>query len=239
MAREHAREVAGSDRARLESHAGLERAGAILDGAHVHAEPISGRGEAPLVLLVHAHERRDVECLVQGELEPVSVAGRLAPVEHVAVALVPGRVAHLRDDVLERLTILAVAVEEAHRIHAVAEVAKVSEQPHGTGGTSPGARLDEIAHAAAERASRIAEVIGAPEPCERRAPRGPEQPPVEEPGQLVEVETGHEDAIAERVRTRRPTPVVDPSRVDRALHPRLPVRTCLKRPSRGRRRRPR
>ena len=55
---------------------------------------------APRVPMVHAHERRDVESLVEAALDDALVA---VAAQHVRVALAPGRVRDLGDDGLDAL----------------------------------------------------------------------------------------------------------------------------------------
>ena len=76
---------------------------------------------------------------------------RLAGIEHVGVPLAPRRVGDLRDHGVERPR-GRVAEQEAHRVEADPQVARVGEQPDGAGGAAP----EPLGDQAARRIARAA-----------------------------------------------------------------------------------
>ena len=109
---------------------GEERPRAALAEVDPHVESLTGLGEPPLVALLQAEERRDVELLVVAVGEPalarVLVLGR----EEVGEPLAEG-VADLGDDAGELAAL--VAVEEADRVEDVAEDAQVRQEQDPVG----------------------------------------------------------------------------------------------------------
>ena len=95
-----------------------------------------------------------------------------------------------------------VEVVEADRIEAAAEVAQVGEQAHRALRPVAGALLDQSPGGLGQRDVGVPEVVGAAEPHRRRAPRRVEGMAVEQVRELVEIEQGHEDPVAERVLDR-------------------------------------
>ena len=88
------------------------------------------------------------------------------------------------------------------------EAAQVSEQADRAGRAPSGPLRDELADALGEVAGGVAEVVGAAEPGERGVAGRAEQPAAERPRQLVQVEVGHEQAVAELVAHRPAEPAV-------------------------------
>ncbi len=100
--------------------------------------------------------------------------------------------------------------------------------------TAPRSLCHQPAHRLCQIA--VAEVVGAAEPRERRVARGAQQAAVEHAGQLVQVEVGHEEAVAELVPDRTPEAAVpDGPLVERAPHSVTPngshAATALRTPS--------
>ena len=173
-------------------------------------EPLPGRRGPPLVALVHPHERGDVHALVD-----LAAQSRSAPaIEHVGVALAPGRVRDLGDHRFERPR-RRVAEQEAHRVEPDPQVARVGEQPdrRRRGGARAARRPGRARH---RRAARPRRRGSRPAKPRGRRPAGrPERELVEDLGQLAEVEQRHEDAVAEPVLDRAQPAVDHPPLVDR------------------------
>ena len=113
------------------------------------------------------------------------------------MALAPGRVRDLGDDRLEALAVRGEAVVEAHGVEAVAEGAQVGEQADRALRRAAEAFGDQRAHCVGQRHRGISEVVAAAEahePWARAHQTAPEQV-----GQLVKVDVGHRDPVAELV----------------------------------------
>ena len=216
--RERRRHGARCHRPPPEKHPRAEHDRAVFEARHRDRQALSGPPETPAVTLLHGHEGGDVEVFSGLEEEPLP---GLAPgVEHVVVALAPGRVVHLRHDGREGLAVRLEAIVEAHRIEAEPEVAQVREQPHRTGREESGLPAHQAADLLVQRRRRrgARAVVAFPEPGDRRPARGPERETVEYPGELAEVRVDHEHAVGEGMAPRGAAVVHHPSVVEGAVH---------------------
>src|SRR5579875_2729294 len=173
----------------------------VLD---VDREPLTWERRVAEVRLIHAQKRRDVEGL--GEA-PVTARN------YIAVPLSPWGVGHLGEQRLDLGSGLLEAVVEADGVKAVAEGAQVGEQSHRARRSPAELVLDPLADRLIKRLRPVPEVIAAAEANQTRA--AGDQPPVEEPGQLGEVDVGERDPMAEFV-ARLHAPVTDAALVDAA-----------------------
>ena len=196
----------------LQLQRGVEVDLAVLAADDLHAQVAPGRGQAQLVLVIHGHEGRDVEDLVDALAHAAVLA---AHAQHVGVALAPRRVGDLGDDRLQALARAVEAVVEADGVEQVAQAAQVGQQPHRAARARAGALGDERADGVGERDLGVAEVVGAAEAHERRVRRRPQPGRADALGDRVEVEVGHEHAVAEAMVDRLQAPVPDPALVER------------------------
>ena len=95
------------------------------------ARRLAGHAEAPVVVHLHRHERRDVESPWRSDSAARAGSRRVAASRARSVALAPRRVGDFGDDGLDARVRGVEAVVEAHRVEAVAEVAQVREQADG------------------------------------------------------------------------------------------------------------
>ena len=171
--------------------------------------------------MIHAHERRDVKRLVELTSEHRRVA--LLALDHVGVPLPPGRVRHLRDQRLHALASRLEAVVEADGVETVPERAQVCQQSDRAVGTRPGLLLHHVTDGALQRHSRIAQVVAAAEAHQSRPTR--DEPAVEQPRKLVQVEIGQRQPMAE-LAPGVEAPVANRALVDTAsTHSRAPKRS--------------
>ena len=185
---------------------GLARPRLDVDG-----EALAGLGRAERVGLVHPHQGGDVESLV----ELVAKHGSLARAagEDIRMTLSPGNVLDVGDDRLDPAAGAVEAVVEADRVEGVAEVAQAGEQADRAGGAGAGRGLDGVERALGERAPRVAEEVGAPEPGRRRSAGREQREGIEHLRQLDEVEVHEEEPVAKAVLDRLEAPVPDPALV--------------------------
>ena len=161
----------------------LPPAAAVGAGLDVDGEPLAGLGGAEGVGLVHPHQRRDVQRLV--ELVAQHRALALAAGEDVGVALSPGDVLDIGDHSFHPLAGAVEAVVEADRVEGVAEVAQAGEQADRAGGARAGLGLDRVAGALVQRPRRVAHEVGAAEAGRGAAAGRPERVGVEHARQLA------------------------------------------------------
>ncbi len=143
----------------------------LLDVLQVHEEALSRAHETPLVMHVHAHERRDMELLVQFEALYTPLALCRPGAQQVAVLFAPGCVVDLGDDVFDDFTAGIETVVKAHRVEAMSEIAQLGEQSHRSLRTLPAALFDQVADAVRQWLLRVAEVIGTAKPGQVRPSR--------------------------------------------------------------------
>src|SRR4051794_727980 len=186
----------------------------VLD---VDGQSRSGVGDAPVVAMVHVHERRDMQHLLGVPLH----YARAVALDHIGVALAPWSVRHLGNDCLHPLPGFVEAVVEADGVEAVPERTQLGEDPDRPARPRTRALLDEGAHRLVERDARIAEVVGALEP---------DQPAARE--RLLEVEIHERELVLELVRALREAAVADGALVDRARghESRAPKRSATRTP---------
>ena len=67
VAGECARQRAGPHGLALEGHRGIEDGAPVAPVLHVHQQAAARSAEAPVVIHVHRHERRDVELLAEAK----------------------------------------------------------------------------------------------------------------------------------------------------------------------------
>jgi hypothetical protein len=118
------------------------------------------------------------------------------------VALVPRRVGHFREEIAQGLAVFVEAVVAGQGVHLVTEVAQVRQQvdrPRGAFAVS----LDAPAYGLIEGERRVAEEVLAPEARRCQASAGPEGAQGQHCVEFVEMQKGHEHAVAERVWPRQ------------------------------------
>jgi hypothetical protein len=213
IAEQQPQHAPGRDLAAAQAHARDEDRPAPFQVPDDNLEPLARRGEGDLVFLLHRLEGRDVHPLPEGPGHPLPGCGPVR-VQHVFSPLAPGRVGDLGDHAVEA-AIVAVEEQERDRVEPDAEVARVGQQPNGASRPPAQPGLHEVARAVRQKALPIREVVGLVEARRRRAPRRPERDPIENPGQLVEIEQRKEDAVAERVGDGAEAAMHHPSLVDR------------------------
>ena len=120
------------------------------------------------VALVHAHERRDVQRLVEARPEH---RARRPPRARSAWRSPHGRVGDLGDDRLDAARPSVEAVVEAHRVEAVPERAQVGEQADRAGGRDAGALARRASRTASASGARVAEVVARGGSARARAAR--------------------------------------------------------------------
>lgn len=94
--------------------------------------------------------------------------------QHIDVALVPGRIGDFRDDGFQALAIGGIAVIQADRIEAEAEIARMRQQADRAGGALTALSRHLSPHAIRQRQHRVAEMVGAPPPGQVSAPGRPQ-----------------------------------------------------------------
>ena len=122
--------------------------------------------------------------------------------QHVGMSLLPRRVGDLGDDDVEAAAVGFVAVVEADRIEAVAEVAQMGEQADRPFGNP----ADGLGHArtngSLEWRGRIAEEVAATEFGKVATIDRPEPATLEDAVEFAEIEKQHGHAVAEGMRVR-------------------------------------
>ena len=191
---------------RVEGLALLAGARARLD---VDGDALAGLRGAEGVGLVHAHQRGDVEALL--ELVTDDGTAALPSRQDVGVLLPPGDVLDVGDDRLDLLPALVEAVIEGDRVEGVAEAAQAGEEADRAGGAGAGGRRDRLPGALVERLRRVAHEVLAAEAGEGAAPGREEREGIEHPRQLGQVQVHEEERIAELVLDRLEAPVADPA----------------------------
>ena len=182
----------------------------------MHSEPFGRLIEAPTIVHIHRHERRDMEALF--EFKSLQARTLAAGRQHVLVPLAPRGVGDFRHDRLESLAGLIEAVIKAHRVHAITKIAQMRQQPDRPVGAGSGVLLDQAPHGFVERKFGGPKVVRPAEPGKCRAARGPEGCRIEQRRQLREVDIQHEQPVAKAVTRRRHAPVPNPPFVDAAVH---------------------
>jgi hypothetical protein len=184
----------------------------MLEVADLDAEPGAWLADGDRVGLFHRLERGDVQPLLE------ATADRAArrpppPVEHVRRPLAPRGVGHLGDHRVEG-TVVAMEEEERDRVESDAEIPRVREQPDRPVRPATEPLFHEVAGALGQLLIAARQVVPVAESHRRGAAGRPQRNTVEQLGQLVEVQQGEENPVAERVRGRIPATVSDASLVD-------------------------
>src|SRR5205823_4200020 len=104
------------------------------------------------VSLVHVHEGRDMEDLVDVRDEATCTGARR---EHIGVTLTPRRVGHVRDERDELHSVLVEAIVKADRIEAMAKRPDLGEEEDGSARIDVETTANEGASLRAERLRRI------------------------------------------------------------------------------------
>ncbi len=138
--------------------------------------------------------------------------------QHVDVALFPGRIGDLGDDGFQALAIGGIAVEQADRVEAETEIARMRQQADRAGGALTALSRHFIAHAIRQRLRRVAEMVGAPPPGQVGTPGRPQPAAGEHLIEFVQIQPEQKQAVTEGVRARCQATMPDPADVERALH---------------------
>ena len=168
-----------------------------------------------------------------------SLAGRRRA-QHVRMSLAPRRVGYLGEHVGEVLAGAIEAVVEAHRVEAMSIGPQVREHPNrAVRANAAGLALHLASHGVGERGPRIAEVVAAAKADEAGAPG--DQPSAEQIRELIQVDVGQRDPMAELSAPRLEAPVANAALEDATggrlgrTHSRAPnrspTRTALATPS--------
>lgn len=225
VGQQRARQGARSQRLALQHQGGVKTAGAAvvacrvgigrIQHLHMHAQLRVRHAETPVVLVLHAHEGRDVEALVETPGMHVAMGTRLRHRQHVGVALLPGRVGDLGNDPAQAVVTIE-AVVEADRIEHMAEVAQMREQADRTVRALAGVGLHAIAHCFIQWNSWVAEIIAATELRQVGAPYRPQPTLRKHPIQFGQIQIHQKQLVAEIQRFWRKPAVPHPTGIDRA-----------------------
>src|SRR5215207_6088117 len=118
----------------------------------VDGDALAWFGGAEGVGLVHAHQRGDVEALLELLAEDRTPA--LAPCQDVGMALAPGDVLDVGHDCIYPLAVASEAEVEGDRVEGVAEVAQPREEADRAGGALAGGGCDGVPRALVQRLRR-------------------------------------------------------------------------------------
>ena len=144
--------------------------------------------------------------------------------DRVDVAFAPRGVGDFGEDGLDVGTIGGEAIVERDRVLDVSEVAEVGEHAYRPHGSTTREFFRFVPNGEIEWDPAVTQVIGTPEPCDRRPSTRPQPTPRENSLQLREVQIHHEDAIGKLVLPGFVAPVAHRTQVDRAAPCRVPRR---------------
>ncbi len=120
-----------------EDQGGVEEFPILPKTLHMGCERFTWLPEAPVVMHIHIHERRDVEFFVQF----VTTKGRVGPVlrfiQNVAVCFPPGSIVDFDNDGFQAASVPVIAVIKGCRIEAMAKVSEVTKESYRTGKAFP------------------------------------------------------------------------------------------------------
>ena len=176
------------------------------------------RKYSPDYLLLHPmgmdYHGGNVEILGEIPAQRGTVALCVGHRQHVAVAFLPRRVGDFGDDGVQRDAVIRIAVIEAHRIEAVAEIAQVRKHADRTFRSAPGCFAHARTHGVDKWHGWIAQIIVAAELREIAPVHRPQPAPDEHAIEFGQVQVQHVHLVAERMRMRCMTAVAHPAFVD-------------------------
>lgn len=206
------------DLSALKGEGGIEEFLLAVKVFHIYHHSGTGLVEPPSILLIHRHERRDVEILCKLEEETGAVGLIQGSIQNVAVLLIPGGVAHFCDDRFHLLLVRFEAIVETNRVETVTEVTEVSEKANRTLGNPTGLFLNQFLNRFFEGQLRCSGVVFPSKLGQVESSSRPEPSTSKDFLQLIQVQIHHENPIVEGVPPGRKATVPNCSFVNTAVH---------------------